>query len=193
MTMLSFVEEQYIKELIQGSYKAFDALYSMYANRLYAFALKLTKSHSDAKEIVQNTFVNLWVYHEKIVPCSTLQPYLFAIAKNQFLNKLRYNVNLPLFVDYVAYLNEKDLSGNNVIEKLDYEDFKAQLEEAKKSLTQTQRKIFELSKELNYSNEEIAQQLNLSVQTVKNQLSISLKLLKEKLYKYSFLFYIFFL
>lgn len=193
MTMSSSVEEQYIKELTQGSYKAFDALYSMYSHRLYSFAFKLTKSHLDASEIVQNSFINLWLNRDKILTCSSLQPYLFTIAKNQFINKLRHNINLPLFVDYVNYLNEKKISENNVIEKLNYDDFKAQLKKAKKSLSKNQRKIFELSKELGYTNKEIAQRLNLSEQTVKNQLSISLKILKEKLFKYSFLFYVFFL
>lgn len=181
---MSYLEEKYIKELIQGSYKAFDALYSMYANRLYSFALKLTKSHSDAEEIVQNSFVNLWLNRENIQPCSTIYPYLFTIAKNEFLNILRSNVNSPLFVDYFAYLNEKKLSENNTFDKLDYDDFKAELENAKKCLSKTQLKIFELSKELGFSNKEIAHQLNLSVQTVKNQLSLSLKILREKLYKY---------
>lgn len=80
-----------------------------------------------------------------------------------------------------------------MIEKLNYDDFKVQLKKAKKSLSKNQRKIFELSKELGYTNKEIAQRLNLSEQTVKNQLSISLKILKEKLFKYFFLFYVFFL
>ena len=101
------IEKQYILELNRGSYKAFDALYALYSRRLYAFALKMTKSQSDAKEIVQDTFVRLWLNRENVLPEDSFQSYLFTIAKNAILNKMRTLINMPVFVDYMEYLNEK--------------------------------------------------------------------------------------
>ena len=127
------IEKQHIIELNQGSYRAFDALYSLYSRRLYAYALKLTKSHQDAKEIVQDTFVKLWLNREHVLPSASIQSYLFTITKNTLLNKVRTVVNAPVFVDYLDFINEQRLSENKVVEELDLDDFRKKLNNAKKS------------------------------------------------------------
>jgi len=193
MSGLYSLEKQYICDLRRGSYKAFDALYSMYAHRLYGFILKLTKSDADTKEIVQDVFVKLWLNRENISSDSSLQSFLFTIGKNIAINKFRANINSPVFVDYVDYLNEKNLYGDNITESIDYDDFKLKLVQAKNHLNNTQKMIFELSKELGYSNAEVAQKLDLSEQTVKNQLTIILKVLKGQLLSNVYLFSVFFL
>lgn len=187
------LEEQYIADLQRGSYKAFDALYSMYARRLYGFIYKLTKSDFETKEITQDVFVKIWLNRENISLTGSFQSYLFTIAKNLAINKFRANINSPIFVDYVNYLNENSLCENNVKESTDYDDFRFKLSQAKRHLNDTQKNIFELSKELGYSNAEVAQKLNLSEQTVKNQLSIILKTLRGQLSSYTYLFSLFFL
>lgn len=187
------LEEKYISDLNRGSYRAFDALYSMYSHRLYGFVFKLTKSQSDANDIVQDVFVKLWLNRENILLDTSFQAYLFTIAKNMVINKIRANVNSPIFVDYVAYLNDRQLAENNVDEVLNYDDFKLRLNLAKNSLSQTQRNVFELSKELGYNNAEIAKHLELSEQTVKNQLSNALKILRGKMASHIFLFNLFFM
>lgn len=187
------IEDKYIAELNQGSYKAFDALYTMYSKRLYAFVYKLTKSEADAVEIVQDVFVKIWLNRESILLDTSFQSYIFTIAKNAVINKIRTNVNSPVFVDYVAYLNERKLSEENITAPLNYDDFRRYLNKVKEHLSETQRNVFELIKEQGYSNQEAAKQLNLSEQTVKNQLSIALKTLREKMKNFSFLFSIFFL
>ena len=184
------IEKQYILDLKKGSYRAFDALYTMYARRLYAYALKITKSTSDASEIVQDTFVNLWTHRENIEPSDSLQAYLFTITKNVILNKFRKLINSPVFVNYVEYLNEENISSEEISKKFEFEEFQKKLKDAKTSLSATQAKVFELRKELGYSNAEVAKQLNLSEQTVKNQLSLALKKLRTKLAEHLSLFFI---
>lgn len=187
------IEKQYILELNRGSYKAFDALYTLYSRRLYAFALKMTKSHSDAKEIVQDTFVRLWLNRENVLPEDSFQSYLFTIARNTILNKMRTLINMPVFVDYMEYMNEHHLSADNTSEGMEMDEFRKKLEQAKETLPETQKNVFELSKELGLNHTEVAKQLNLSEQTVRNQLSLALKTLRKKLAENAVLFTIFFL
>jgi RNA polymerase sigma-70 factor (ECF subfamily) len=187
------LEQQYIHELNRGSYRAFDALYSLYARRLYAFALKMTKSHTDAREIVQDTFVRLWQNRENVLPDESFQAYLFTIARNAIFNKMRSLINSPVFVDYIDYINEASVSADTITSTLEFDEFRRKLETAKKSLSETQLKVFELSKEWALSHSEIASRLNLSEQTVKNQLSIALKTLRKKLSDSAGMFALFFL
>ena len=187
------IEEQYIIELNRDSYRAFDALYSMYSRRLYAFVLKLTKSPSTAHDIVQDVFVKIWTNRRNIQIDTSFQSYVFTIAKNMVISKIRANVNSPTFVDYVSYLNERGLSEENIAEQtLNYDDFRVQLTKAKEQLHGKQRIIFEFSKELGYTNEEIATRLELSEQTVKNQLSIAMKTMRKGMKRFSVLFILFF-
>lgn len=106
------------------------------------------------------------------------------------MNKFRKLINSPVFVNYVEYLNEENIASEETSEKLEFEEFKKKLEDAKTSLSATQVKVFELRKELGYSNAEVAKQLNLSEQTVKNQLSLALKKLRTKLAEHLSLFFI---
>lgn len=186
------IERQYILELNRGSYRAFDALYSLYSRRLYAFALKMTKSHSDAKEIVQDTFVRLWLNRKNVLAEDSFQSYLFTIAKNTLLNKIRTLINAPVFVDYMEYMNEIHLTEETMTEMMDIDVFKNKLAKAKGLLSETQKNVFELIKELGLSHTEVAKQLNLSEQTVRNQLSLALKTLRKKLADNPLLFAIFF-
>lgn len=193
MSDLSSIEKKYILELNQGSYRAFDALYALYARRLYGYALKITKSHQDAKEIVQDTFVKLWLNRKHVLANESFQSYLFTITKNTLLNKVRSVVNAPVFIDYLSFIDEQAISENNTAAQLDLDDFKRHLNDAKQALSDTQLKVFELCKELGYSNAEVADRLRLSEQTIKNQLSIALKILRKRLIDNSTLFLIFFL
>jgi RNA polymerase sigma-70 factor (ECF subfamily) len=186
-------EKQYLEELNRGSYNAFNALYKLYSARLYAFVFKMTKSHACTADIVQDVFIKIWLNRATISPDGAFQSYIFTIAKNRVIDKMRSNVNSPIFTDYVAYLNEKGCSEESVTKTLSYDDFVRALENAKNELSDTQRQIFELNKEQGFKNGEIAQMLQLSEQTVKNQLSIALKILRENMKNYSFLFFIFFL
>jgi len=96
----------------------------------------------------------------------------------------------PFFVNYVEYLNEENISSEEISKKFEFEEFQKKLKDAKTSLSATQAKVFELRKELGYSNAEVAKQLNLSEQTVKNQLSLALKKLRTKLAEHLSLFFI---
>ena len=46
-------EPQLILSLKNGSYKAFERIYQMYAKRLFAYSLQFTKSQEESEEIVQ--------------------------------------------------------------------------------------------------------------------------------------------
>lgn len=91
------VERIYLERLRSGSYRDFTKLYESYASRLYAFALHLTHSDALAKDIVQETFIKVWVRREQIDLDMSFNAFLFTMAKNQLLNEFRRQANSPLF------------------------------------------------------------------------------------------------
>lgn len=66
----------------------FDALYQKYAPDVFRFALYLSSNRSEAEDITSETFVRAWASPEPI-EMATVKGYLFTIARNLFLQRLR--------------------------------------------------------------------------------------------------------
>ncbi len=66
----------------------FSSLYKQYAPDVNRFALYLSGERSDAEDITSETFVRAWTAPEPI-RMETAKGYLFAIARNLFLQGLR--------------------------------------------------------------------------------------------------------
>ena len=185
--------KSYIKELRGGSHKAFNAIYDMYADKLYSFALAHTKSQETAGDIVQETFLRLWTVRESLSVDGSLQSLLFTIANNRLIDLFRKQINKTEMELYIGYREEAGQEENTEAEtKLLYDDFVKTLKLCKKLLTGRQLEIYELSREKGKTIEEISEALNLSEQTVKNQLTTALKKIKGGLLKTNILYLLLF-
>lgn len=56
---------------------------------LYGTALRLTRSASDAEDLVQDAFVKAYRFHERFEPGTNMKAWLFRILTNTFINKYR--------------------------------------------------------------------------------------------------------
>ena len=186
-SMESDIIKSYIKELQRGSHRAFNAIYDMYADKLFGFAMAHTKSQQISEDIVQETFLQLWKIHKNISTEGSLQSLLFTISKHKIVDMFRSQINKVEFELYVEYGETKDahFETSEIENKLYYDDFLKSLKLSKKLLSERQLEIFEMSREKGITIEEIANQLNLSEQTVKNQLTTSLKKIRSQLTKLS--------
>lgn len=111
-----------LKQLKNGSHKAFELLYDQYFDLLYGFVFKLTRSHSITSDIVQDTFVKVWINHKKIDSELSFKAWLYKIAKNQLLDQVKKQLSQPLFDDYLKHSYEEKLSINSANDKYDFED-----------------------------------------------------------------------
>jgi RNA polymerase sigma-70 factor (ECF subfamily) len=178
-----------IQALKEGSRKAFDAIYQMYAKRLYAYSIQYTKSAPEAEDIVQEVFINLWNYKESIRQKDTLCSLLFVMAKHRLINAYRAKVNSLEYEEYINTSNRVEVEDPH--KKIEYADFLDLLSTALSKLPTTQQRVIRLSRLKELSNKEIAETLSLSEQTVKNQLSLGLRTLREKIVKAGALFSLF--
>ncbi|MDR1098627.1 MAG: RNA polymerase sigma factor, partial [Tannerella sp.] len=72
-----------IAGLKSGSYEDFDKLYAIYSDMLYGFVLNLTKSSSEAKDILQETFLRVWQTRTNISVEKSFKSYLYTIARKR--------------------------------------------------------------------------------------------------------------
>lgn len=184
--------KQQIEALKNGSYKAFEVLYDEYYHLLYGYVFGLIRSHEDTREIVQNTFIKIWLHRAKLDPELSFKAWLFKIAKNSLLNDVKKKWNNPLFEDYMLHCEDAELTENN--SEFDFELFRIALVKAKVKLTPRQKEVFELSKEENYTPSEIAVKLHITEDSVYNYLSAAITVLRKEMKDLSFalLFFVFF-
>lgn len=176
-------EAQLIARLKAGDRVAFDTIYHMYARRLYAFALSLTSDQRDVEDILQDTFVNLWIHRAEITADSTLKSLLFTMARNRLLNVVKRAGTVVCDSDIVTERDSMEVMRDDVcpVRILEYREFEQNLMTTIEKLPATQRDVVKLSKFESLSHVEIAERMGLSVQTVKNSLSLALKTLRAHL------------
>jgi len=66
----------------------FEELYLVYSADVYRFAYWLCGDRRDAEDITSDTFVRAWMNFD-MIRTETLKAYLFAIARNTYLESLR--------------------------------------------------------------------------------------------------------
>lgn len=176
------VTSQDIERLIVGERFAFEKIYDLCSERVYRLAYRFLKDTQQSEEIVQETFINLWLNKEKLDPEGNVWLYLYVIAKRLSLNSLRNIAKSQYHTEnLLAHFSE---AHNNTEEQVFVHDLELLTEKVIDTLPKQQQIIFKLSRIEGYSHKEIADQLNISPNTVKNHIGTALKTIKSRLNDY---------
>lgn len=172
-------EQELVAGLVNGDEAAFCELYAVYKRRLIYFALQFVRSTDFAEDVFQDAFTAVWENRRFINPQQPFAPYIYTIIKNRILNLLaglekETQLKEGLLANAVNYSNDTETS---LLDK----DYNQLFEKALSTLTEQQRRVFELSRIGQLSHKEIAEQLQISVYTVQQHISASLKSIREYL------------
>ncbi len=160
----------------QGDIKAFEQLYDLYKVQVFNFCYTILKSKADAQEVVQDTFLKVWHSRDQFQQIISFNGFLYRIAKNNTLNKIRLKVGQPQKYDE---LREDFSTLNQTENEVLFHEMKEILDTAIEALPPKRQEIFRLSREEGLSHEEISQRLNISVNTVKGQMRKALAFIKS--------------
>src|SRR6058998_503571 len=83
------VERAWANRIRAGHMGAFEALYRMYWERLYAFAFRYLRSQQDAEDAVQEVFFRIWRGRADWVPAGAVRNYLYLAVRNAALDRLQ--------------------------------------------------------------------------------------------------------
>lgn len=172
-----------IKLLKKGNIHAFNEIYKIYSNQIYFFSVKLLHNPQIAEEIVQDVFLKLWEYKEKIKDELSFDSFIFTITINlirKYYRRKKITEN---------FFRQNDFNDFQKI-NFDYIQLSEIIDNLIEKLPEQRRKIFVKSRLEGISNDEIARELNISKKTVENQLSTALKFIRsnlEKVFKVLFL------
>jgi RNA polymerase sigma-19 factor, ECF subfamily len=156
--------------------KTFEHVFHTYYAQLCVFANGITGSREDAKDLVNDCFLELWNKRKSIVVKTSLKSYLYISVRNMALNHLKKSRRQVEFESAMIYPFYKEEEITSQIERLlRLDDLELRLKNSIDSLPQQCRYIFYLNRYEQMSYKEIAQKLDLSVGTVKTQIARALK------------------
>jgi RNA polymerase sigma-70 factor (ECF subfamily) len=178
-----------------GDESAFDGIVSRYADKIYGFALRITRNSSDAEEVSQEVFLSLTKKLDTFRGESKFSSWLYRVTVNASYMYLRsqkkYESNISL-ENYYPY-DEKGTLMGRVMEK-DWSSrpdiiifSKEALEIIDKSineLPESYRTVFHLRDIEGISNEEVADILEISIPAVKSRLHRARLFLRDRLSDY---------
>lgn len=171
-TGIMLMEHLYGQDLItrikEGDGSAFETLYQQNWQQLYIFAVKRLDDEEEAKDVVQEVFINLWAKRHNILIHQNVGGYLMQMTKNEIIRKVQQALrNQEKTEQYRLHIIPSLLQ---IYDRLDYKELEKHLQKEVGSLPSRQQQIYKLHNEEDLSIREIAENLEISEQTVKNQL-----------------------
>lgn len=163
------------RRMQEGDWHAFNSFFESYSERLYLYALGFVGSRAEAEDIVQDTFIYLWVNRAKISYTGSLYAYLNRAVKNSCIDrKLHAEVEQRYRREIMASGEESNEDSEN------FEELYGRLQIVMNSLPIKCKEIFILGCVEGLSYKEVAEQLGVSVNTVKTQVKVAYKKIKSE-------------
>lgn len=158
----------------------FSTMVKQEANPLKSYAYQLTRNVEDANDLVQETMLKAFTYHNKFLEGTNLKGWLYTIMKNSFINNYRRLVKRNTFIDTTDNTYFID-SPTHVTENMAEGKFlQRDIDEAIDQLPPDLKKTFTMNVK-GFKYHEIADILHIPIGTVKTRIFVARRILRKKL------------
>ena len=162
---------------------AFEVLVQRHQNRIYRMVLQMLGSEEDAWDTSQEVFIKVFNARAKYVEDAKFTTWLYRIANNAVIDKLRQNQRNQRMVSMDYTTLEPRSNDSSTHHKVVLEEIKGQMSQALARLTDRQRGMVILKYYEGCSVKEIAEIFDCAGGTGKATLFQAVKLLREGLAK----------
>ncbi|MBI2266877.1 MAG: sigma-70 family RNA polymerase sigma factor [Armatimonadetes bacterium] len=181
-------DEILVKKAQNGDYGAFEALVERYEAQIYNLSHRMLRHHEDAEDVLQKTFLSVFTHLREFRGESRFSTWLFRIATNHALMKLRKDRGLNLeSLDGPVNIGEGDRPreivdwSHDVTTTVERRELRGMLDEAISGLPEIYRIVFLLRDVEGFSTEDVAQILQASIPAIKSRLLRARLQLREAL------------
>lgn len=173
---------QLLQRVAEGDEAAFSTLFFNYLGVIEPFIRKLTRSAADTEEVVQETFMRVWMWRDRLEEVKSFDAWIYTIAINEcyrWLKKQSRRRRGLAALNKTAEVSALD----GTLDGLQLREVSRLVAEAVSRLPARRRHIYQMSRDEGMKIEEIADRLSLSPNTVKNTLVASLRFIRNYLAK----------
>ena len=161
-------EDELLSLLVEGNRSAFKELYIEYYRKIYAYALKFTKSAQLAEDIAQEVFLKVWEKRHTMRDIRYFKGFLFTVCKNITLNVLTRAAREIKIKSLILNGAQKfHVDPESTFQNGEYESL---LNKAIEQLPPQRKLIYRLVKCEGKSYEEVAEQLGITTGTVNDHI-----------------------
>jgi RNA polymerase sigma-70 factor, ECF subfamily len=177
-------------------YAAFEELMGRYEDKVYRLAYRFVRNESEAKEILQDTFLAIWRKLDTFKGDAQFSSWVYRVAANAALMRLRSQrrhpevstEDLPAgFLDQQQYgqiLSPGENWARRPDDELQSDELRRHIQAAVDALPEIYRTVFLVRDVEGLSTEETAEMLGISVPTVKTRLHRARMALREAIATY---------
>jgi RNA polymerase sigma-70 factor, ECF subfamily len=152
-----------------GNIAAFEVIYQRYHRRTYSLTLRMTNSQTEAEDLTQEVFIQLFRKIGSFRGDSAFSTWLHRLTVNQVLMHFRRRSVKNEKTSEDGEMPEQTVNGTANPRKMQVVD-RIALKNAIAGLPNGYRRVFVLHDVEGYEHEEVANMLNISVGTSKSQL-----------------------
>ncbi len=167
----TYLDEQLLLLLKNNDEGAFTELYIRYWDKLFTIAARKLGNPSEAEEIIQDIFLDLWNRRTTLQINSAVKSYLAVAVKYRVINLLAHKYQVLRFEKEINK-NEADYS---TTQWLSFEELQERLAALVAQLPEKCRIVFTLSRNEGLSQKQIASRLGIAEKTVESHLSKALR------------------
>ena len=178
-------EKELLLQIAKGDEAAFATLFYAYLGRLRPFLLKLTRSEADTEEVLQETFIRLWMSRDKLEEVQVPHAWIFTIASNECYKYLKKKISREqrqsVFGKDGAASGAGSGDDESTLHAVQLKEVRRLIAEAVSQLPLRRRRIYQMSRDEGMKIPDIADALRISPHTVKNALAKSLGFIRQYL------------
>lgn len=182
------MNQEYLNELIKLSLerneKAFREIVEYFRKPIFSFVFRMVCNEDDAKDIVQDTFIRIWLHLSDYKKNKKFSTWIYAIAANRCLDRLRAGKNVLEKIDIDAGIKEIS-SKENIERSLMNSELAAIIATLTHELPPKQKLYFTLRYFEDMELEEIASITGSDAIKIKNNLYIARKTIRDKIEKFN--------
>lgn len=168
-----YTEQELLRLVAEGDRNAFTQIYNNYRNKIYSIAYELTESTTVAEEVVQDTFLKIWVKRESLLEVEHFRAYLFTITRNYVFTALKRIARKESIE--VSAIQDVPLYDHDTEDRVLNNEYTRILQAAIDRLPEQQKQVYNLIKKEGLKREEAAAALHLSPETVKTHLAQAMR------------------
>ena len=190
----SVSDEELVLRARAKDFGAFEQLLDRYEDKIFRLAYRFVRNETEAKEILQDTFLSIWRKLDTFKGDSQFGSWLYRVAANTALMRLRSQRRHPeisteeLPVGYLDNYGQLPSVGENWSKRpddeLQSEELRRHIQTSVDALPEIYRTVFLLRDVEGLSTEETGEILAISVPTVKTRLHRARIALRDAITQY---------
>ena len=170
-------DEEIVERIKKGEKQLYEQLMRKYDKRLFRIAMSIINDEAEARDIMQNTYLNAYLQLPAFKNNSSFSTWLTRILINESLLRKKRQIKQQQIREARKANNENETPLKSLLDK----ELKARLEKAISNLPEKYKLVFVMREIEEMNTQETMDVLNITESNVKIRLSRAKEMLREKL------------